>query len=309
MPFTLPDKGEGANDVQSILFQEYLDVIIAALGRTDIVLSGCAVTAQGSPDMTVAVAVGTVMSNNLPLAVAAGNVTITAADGTNPRLDLVVVNSSGTKAARAGTAAANPKPPARSANDVVLAVVYIPASDTTIGANQITDLRVINAFYNRTVALASDHAISSTTGTEVTGLKMPLEPGTYAFKYTLLVQSATTTVGPMLGVNFDGTATVNMIMRWADATTVITAEVHAMDDVGILGAGFISGMAHNAFSTTAPNMGTTVGVSTTGSNILCFIEGLLVVTAAGELELWHSSETATSTTVKAKSSLVVIRTL
>lgn len=307
MSFTLPDKGEGANDVQSILFQEYLDVIIAAIAGTDFVLSGCAVTAQGSPDMTVAVAVGTVMTNKVPKAVAAGNVTITAAHATLPRLDLVVVDSTGAKAARAGTAAANPKPPARTANDVVLAVVYVPATDTTIGANQITDLRVINSFSPRVLEAGADHVISSTTGTEVTGLKMPLEPGTYAFKYSLLVRSATGTVGPMLGVNFDGTATVNMIFRFADATTVITAEVHSMDNVGILGAGFISGMAHNAFSTTAPNMGTTVGVAATAADIPCFIEGVLVVTAAGELELWHSSETASSTSVMAKSSLVVQR--
>lgn len=126
------------------------------------------------------------------------------------------------------------------------------------------------------------------------------------FKYYLMVQSATTTVGPMLGVNFTGTAAVKtMIAYWADATTAITAEVHAMDDAGILSAGFISGMAMNAYSTTAPNMGTTVGVSTTGSNIPMIIDGLLIVTVSGDLELWHSSETATSTTVKAGSSLVV----
>lgn len=144
MPFSIPDKGEGASNIQSILFQEYLDALVAALSGTDGVLSGCAVTAQGSPNMTVAVAAGAVRSNRAWFNVVANSaLTISAADGTNPRLDLVVVNSSGTVAARTGTAAAAPKPAARSANDVVLAVVYVPASDTTISTNQITDLRCV----------------------------------------------------------------------------------------------------------------------------------------------------------------------
>ena len=142
MGFTIPDKGEGLNDIQSILFQEYLEVLAAGIAGTDCVLSGCAVTAQGSPDMTVAVAKGSVLSNGVMFPVTSGNVTVTTADSTNPRLDLIVVNSSGTKAIRTGTAAAAPKPPSRTANDVVLAVVYVPASDTAINANQIVDMRV-----------------------------------------------------------------------------------------------------------------------------------------------------------------------
>ena len=161
----------------------------------------------------------------------------------------------------------------------------------------------------RVMRLGSQHSISSVTGTKVTGLDMTLEAGTYAFTYSLIVRSATTTVGPMLGVNFTGTAAVKtMVASWADATTVITAEVHAMDDQGILGAGFISGMANKAYTTTSPNMGTTVGVSSTASDIPMFINGIVIVTAPGNLELWHSSETATATSVEVGSSLVVIRT-
>src|SRR5207245_905199 len=86
------------------------DAIVAGIAGTG-VLSGCAVTAQGSPDMTVAVAAGFVKSAGVALAVTAGNVTIGAADATNPRLDLVVVSSTGTKTVRAGTAAASPECP------------------------------------------------------------------------------------------------------------------------------------------------------------------------------------------------------
>ena len=106
------------------------------------VVAGCAVTAQASPNMTVAVASGTVIVSGTEAAVSSGNVTITAADGSNPRFDLVCASSSGTKSAVAGTAAANPVFP-DPAGKVVLASVYVPAADTTINSNQITDKRVL----------------------------------------------------------------------------------------------------------------------------------------------------------------------
>lgn len=141
MPFTLPDKGEGANDLQSILFQEYLDVLVAGISGLDCVLAGCAVT--GSAGMTPAVAKGAVLSNGALVAIAAATVTITAAHGTLPRLDLIVVTSGGALAVRAGTAAAAPKPAAKTANDVVLAVVFVPAADTAIATSQCIDMRVM----------------------------------------------------------------------------------------------------------------------------------------------------------------------
>lgn len=138
--WTVPDKGEGDNDLQFILFQEYLDVLVAGLGGIDCVLSGLVVT--GGADMTPAVAKGSVLSNRVMFAVAAADVTVTAADGTNPRIDLIVVTSAGALAVRAGTAAAAPKPPARTANDVVIAAVYVPAADTSIETTKCIDMRV-----------------------------------------------------------------------------------------------------------------------------------------------------------------------
>jgi hypothetical protein len=141
MGWTIPDKGEGDNDIQSILFQEYLDVLAEGINGKNCVLSGLAVT--GAASMTPSVAKGAVLSNRVMFAVAASTVTIGTADATNPRIDLIVVNSSGTLAVRAGTAAATPKPPARSTDDVVIAAVYVPATDTTIATSQITDMRMM----------------------------------------------------------------------------------------------------------------------------------------------------------------------
>lgn len=163
MAWTVPDKGEGDNDIQSILFQEYLEVLVAGLRGIDCVLSGLAVT--GGADMTPAVAKGAVLSNEAMFAVAAADVTITTADATNPRIDLIVVNSSGALAVRAGTAAAAPKPPARTANDVVIAAVYVPANDTAIATSQITDMRVFpslpQVIYKTTVAEVTNNTAAA----------------------------------------------------------------------------------------------------------------------------------------------------
>lgn len=162
--WTIPDKGEGDSNIQSVLFQEYLDVLAEGINGKNCVLSGLAIT--GGADMTPAVAKGAVLSNGIMYAVAAADVTIGTADGTNPRIDLVVVNSSGALAVRAGTAAANPKPPARSSNDVVIGAVYVPASDTSIGASQITDLRVMRelgpiCIYKQTTAAVTNNTSSA----------------------------------------------------------------------------------------------------------------------------------------------------
>lgn len=307
MAWTIPDKGE-AHDHQSTCFQEHLDVLLAGISGKDFVCSGCAVTAQGTPDMTVAVAVGVVCSNDNYLSVTAGNVTISAADATNPRIDLVVVNSAGTKVARAGTPGTPPKPPARTANDVVLAVVYVPANDTTIATDQITDQRVERPERPRVKALAADHTLAATTATEVTGLgPMVLEPGTYTYKFDLIVQSSATATGIGLGVNFTGTAAVRTIMLTYPSTGA-AAVTGVVDDVGVATGEIVEHNVQTAFTTTAPNMVNTAGFATANASCRMCIEGVLVVTATGDLELWHSSETAANTSVKAGSSLVVQRT-
>lgn len=141
MAWTIPDLGEGDFNGQSWCFQEDLEILVAGIGGQDCVLDGCAIT--GGADMTPAVAKGAVLSNGTLFPVTAGDVTITTADSTNPRIDLIVVNSSGAKAVRTGTAAASPKPAARSANDVVLGMVYVPAGDTAIATTQIVDKRMV----------------------------------------------------------------------------------------------------------------------------------------------------------------------
>lgn len=144
MAYAIPNSGDAAiaDNKQAQVDAVDVAILVDALNCTGVV-SGCAVSAQGSPDMTVAVAAGVVQSGGVELAVTAGNVTIAAADGTNPRFDLIVADSAGAKQRRGGTAAAAPVFPTPTAGDVVLAAVYVPASDTTIATNQIVDKRAM----------------------------------------------------------------------------------------------------------------------------------------------------------------------
>lgn len=154
--WTRPDKGEPTNDIQSIMFQEYLEVNQEGTQALTAVLSGCAVT--GAASMTPTVAKGAVISNGVMFAVASATVTVTTADATNPRIDLIVIDSAGAKQVRAGTPAGSPKPPNRTANDVVLCSVMVAATVTTIPSSALDDLRMIR---DRDVTLA--RATTATT--------------------------------------------------------------------------------------------------------------------------------------------------
>lgn len=141
MPF-IPNYDSAAFPVQAEPDAGDFDIILAGIQSRG-VLSGCAVTAQGTPDMTVAVASGTIAWDGGVVAVAGGNATITTANATYGRLDLVYATSAGAIGVQAGVASNIPVMPSIPANSVVLACVYVPANDTAISSNQIIDKRVV----------------------------------------------------------------------------------------------------------------------------------------------------------------------
>ena len=147
MAFTIPNLADAAFAWQARPCQTDIDIIIAAQFNTG-VKNGCAVTAQGSPNNTVAVAAGAVYWQGAEAAVTGGNVTMTAAHATLNRYDLIVASSAGAKSYVAGTAATNPVLPAIPATSIVLAAIAVPANDNVINANQIIDKGVLIAIPN-----------------------------------------------------------------------------------------------------------------------------------------------------------------
>lgn len=165
MAFTIPNTGDAGFSDQSQVDSIDIAILAAAYNGNGVIKgvgSDCAVTAQGTPDMTLAVAAGAVIANGTMVNVAAGNVTITTAHSTNPRFDLVVVDNAGTKSVTAGTAAGSPVFPAIPSNSVVLATVYVPAADTAINTNQITDKRLMINPYGTIARLGSVVTVVST---------------------------------------------------------------------------------------------------------------------------------------------------
>jgi hypothetical protein len=94
--------------------------------------------------MTVDVTAGVILLRGFQIQVAAQpDNTIATADGTNPRVDLITVDESGTVVVTTGTPAADPESPGIPDDSVPLAFVFVPASDTDIVDNQINDKRAV----------------------------------------------------------------------------------------------------------------------------------------------------------------------
>lgn len=160
----------------------------------------------------------------------------------------------------------------------------------------------------RTRALTSAHSISSTTATEVTGLELTdLQPGTYNVRYKLICQMGTTT-GIGLGLNFTGTHSKLVAMRYhvATITTASNGLVEEESGAALKTGGVMNAWATKAESTTAPTM-VNEGAGAAAADVLEIIDVVIVVTAAGNLELWHSSEAAAATSLEVGSSVVCHR--
>jgi hypothetical protein len=140
--FTIPNQGTASFITQAAPDATDIAALAAAPALTG-VISGCGVTANGST-LVLTVAAGTARAAGRLVTVAGGTVTITTADATNPRRDIVTVNTSGTLAITAGTPAAvtsstGPVKPAIPASSVLLAEVYVPATGTAALSTWLVD--------------------------------------------------------------------------------------------------------------------------------------------------------------------------
>src|SRR5579859_4630554 len=213
-----------------------------ALGSQGCRLAGdLAVTANGTPNMTVNVAAGEAIINGTENATSQGayealndatvNLAIAASDPTNPRIDIVVAKvqdaqysgatNAWSLAVVTGTPAGSPAAPATPNNAIVLAQIAVAANATTITSGNITDKRPF-------LSLASAMRISA-IGTVITG--------------------STPTVGPTAWLTQGGTAVVttngsgDFTFTWPTAfpNGVLTAGLWAGDISGGLTSAAING--------------------------------------------------------------------
>lgn len=145
--WTIPNIGSAAFAPQAYPFSQDFECLVRGTRGIGVLPEGnvLAPTAQGTPDMTVAIASGVAQFGiGTRVVYAGGNATVTTAHATLNRIDAITINSSGTVTVTAGTAAteANVEPPALPSGEACIAFVYVPAADTDIDANQITDKTV-----------------------------------------------------------------------------------------------------------------------------------------------------------------------
>ena len=157
--------------------------------------------------------------------------------------------------------------------------------------------------------LESAYTNSTLTGTEVTGLSFNgLVAGTYYVKWTLLVQTPATTTSPKFGVNYSGTAT-SLTMTAQFPSAGVSAATGQISSAVNATTGQVWAYANTVTeTTTAPNLGPWTGVVSTNTNTFIKVEGLVVVSDGGDLELWAGSEVDPSTvTLSIGSSGLLIR--
>jgi hypothetical protein len=158
-----------------------------------------------------------------------------------------------------------------------------------------------------TDVLTGDVSNNTTTPAKITGLDQTVGVGTYQFKYCIRYQSGLTTTGVRFSVNHTGTVAFFVAtVRWVDVSA--TASTAAADQDNVQAAGAVTGaFAARAKSTTG--WGTTLSVDAANADMLIIIEGTFEVTGSGNLELYHGSEVAATSTVKAGTNLVITKVI
>lgn len=128
-----------------------------------------------------------------------------------------------------------------------------------------------------------------------------VDAGTWKFKYTVIFRSAATTTGMKVAVNHSGTTGLYQMMAYYP-TTGGTAATGIHDGVtSSATAGLIESRTERVINTATI---ATAGVDTTNSNEIMIVEGIIVVTVSGNLELKMATEVAASAiTVQADSFL------
>ena len=145
----------------------------------------------------------------------------------------------------------------------------------------------------RTKRVATQDDSTSVTLAKSTDLDMPLEPGSYAFKYTLRCRSSDAGTGFAFNVNFSGTQTaLNYWWQWCDlSSTAATGATQQSDST----VGQVRGMYASRIARTTAAFGVTISVDTANADTLIIVEGIVEVTVAGNLELYFGSEAAVGT--------------
>jgi hypothetical protein len=151
--------------------------------------------------------------------------------------------------------------------------------------------------------LTSNATANSTTTIATVMSTTTLAAGTYKYRYEIIAQAGATTTGHKFSVDFTGTVTKHSyrLLAPTDGTTAVANSVtnNSATSATIIGH----------FSTATDNtvVGPTTAVNTANSDIYYTIEGILVCSTSGDLNLGAASEVAASTQVMSGTNMTLYR--
>jgi hypothetical protein len=241
-----------------------VDVWAAAWARTGVV-SGCGVTQRAAgANMSVDVAAGLVVVQDVPAAVSGINRAIGVADGAFPRIDLIVASNMGVVTTVPGAPASRPNWPLIPANNVVLATIFVPPGLTAVTNQEVLDKRVFLATRLRQTAVYTTASLangSSEQGTVVlaTGFRLLSVATDKAARVRLYNRTAKQSADLARAIGTDLTGDHGVVLEYVTTPSVLSATLSPEVDGHSMEATPVS-----AIPITVTNMsGTTGTVATT----------------------------------------------
>jgi hypothetical protein len=152
--------------------------------------------------------------------------------------------------------------------------------------------------------LSITHSNTTTSLTSVSDINRTLETGVYSFKYMIRYNSELADTGIRLSVNYTGDTSffvANVVWVDTSATDVTKNANQSNISGGVMGA-------FSARSKSTTGWGTTLSVDVANSDMLITIEGTFESTTVGNIELWHGSELAATSSVLPGTNLVITKT-
>lgn len=192
MAWTIPNEADAFHVNQAKFDKVDFDILMDGLLQDNGVILGLDIIQDTGSNMNVKVNTSgvAIVDGGVRKLAAGTTATVTTADATHPRFDLVSITSSDTLVITAGTPAANPVFPAIPANSTVLAAVYVPANDTAITTPQIIDKRVelhglVPLVINRDDTVAGPNNVTTEVSLYTYGVKAGLLGTESALRCTL----------------------------------------------------------------------------------------------------------------------------
>lgn len=213
----------GDTDLEAITARQVYRIQNAAQ-TGEFAFRGCNVNAQGTPDLTVSVAAGSILSNGNSVSdvAAVASLAIPTPDAELPRVDLVYVDNTGTVHIRTGTPALEPAAPAVGmVNECALAFIFVGAGATAIQGKHIQDVTMRRnhgplriGSRNNPLTVSNSAAIQQLFGQSVPGQLL---------KGRMLRLTASGTVACAADMTIDWRVRFGGTIVWRDSTGSVVA--------------------------------------------------------------------------------------